>query len=40
VVLEWHENGSPARLVASDLRVEEGPELAREVNGLLGYPAA
>ncbi len=40
VVLEWHENGSPTEPIATDLKVEEGPELPHVVNSLLGYPAA
>ena len=40
VVMEWHEDGGAPHVVAADLRVEEGPELARAVNALLGYSAA
>jgi len=40
VMLEWVEDGAAPVPVPSDLRVEEGPELAHVVNSLLGYAAA
>jgi DNA polymerase-3 subunit alpha len=40
VVLEWVEDGAAPVALPAPFEVEEGPELARAVNALLGYPAA